>query len=439
VAATALVVAAACNNEGGEGNSADGSATGGIVTLEGSGTDGATGVDDDDGDKLDVQVGTGGDSAGDCNSGGGGMPGQTEFSLIWIANSPEGTVSKIDTESGTELGRYFTGPTNGDDDPSRTSVNLVGDVAVANRGGSLAKFAAREERCVDQNGDGVITTSTGPMDVLPFGEDECLLWHVPLPQTENTQGPRPTAWDAGTSNGACPNDDARVWNGWWVEAEGTAYFRRFDGQTGATLDDVVVPDYQPGQDWGYGPYGGAVDADGNFWVTGLHGPLLRIDAVTLDVQSWPVPADANPYGMGVDANGHPWMVGHDSGTITHFDPGTEMFTEYPTPNGSLRGMMIDRNGHLWAAGNDPCGLVQFDTGTRLLINANVPLPSCATPVGVSIDVDGFVWVPDQGASMAYKVDPITYTSTTTLGLVEPYTYSDMTGAGLGLVVNPPQG
>jgi streptogramin lyase len=237
----------------------------------------------------------------------------------------------------------------------------------------------------------------------------------------------------------CPNDDARVWNGWWVEAEGTAYFRRFEGSTGATLDDVVVPNYQPGNSWGYGPYGGAVDAEGNLWVTGLLGPLMRIDAVALTYERWDVPPDAGPYGMGVDANGHPWMVGLESGAITHFDPNAETFDVYPTPNGSLRGMMIDRNGHLWAAGNAPCGLVQFDTAAGLIINAAVPLPGCVTPVGVSIDVDGFVWAPDQGANVAFKVDPITYMSTSTAGLVQPYTYSDMTGAGLGLVVNPPQG
>ncbi|MBL8943317.1 MAG: hypothetical protein JNK45_09230 [Myxococcales bacterium] len=58
---------------------------------------------------------------------------------------------------------------------------------------------------------------------------------------------------------------------------------------------------------------------------------------------------------------------------------------------------------------------------------------------MSIDVDGFVWVPDQGANLAYKVDPGNYSTTTTPGLVQPYTYSDMTGAGLGLVTNPPAG
>jgi hypothetical protein len=60
-------------------------------------------------------------------------------------------------------------------------------------------------------------------------------------------------------------------------------------------------------------------------------------------------------------------------------------------------------------------------------------------VGVSIDVEGSVWVVDRGANVAFKVQPDSYTVETVEGLVGPYTYSDMTGAGLGLVVNPPQG
>ena len=47
--------------------------------------------------------------------------------------------------------------------------------------------------------------------------------------------------------------------------------------------------------------------------------------------------------------------------------------------------------------------------------------------------------PDQGANLAFKMNPETYDTTVTAGLVQPYTYSDMTGAGLGLVYNPPAG
>ena len=40
------------------------------------------------------------------------------FQYIWIANSAEGTVSKIDTRTGDEIGRYRVAP--GESDPSRT-------------------------------------------------------------------------------------------------------------------------------------------------------------------------------------------------------------------------------------------------------------------------------------------------------------------------------
>jgi streptogramin lyase len=72
--------------------------------------------------------------------------------------------------------------------------------------------------------------------------------------------------------------------------------------------------------------------------------------------------------------------------------------------------------------------------------AHIELPGCEEPVGVSIDAAGSVWVVDRGASTAYRVDPDTQTvDATVTGLVDPYTYSDMTGAGLDVVVNPPVG
>ena len=249
---------------------------------------------------------------------------------------------------------------------------------------------------------------------------------------DNTQGPRPTSWDAGATNDPCQTSDDRLWVGWWFRSENTAYFQRFDGATGTQLDEVVKPNWDVTNSKTYGPYGGATDADGNFWVTGLGGPLVKIDGLTLELTQWEVPPDAVPYGMTVDKNGHPWSAGLN-GEFMHFDPANETFDVYPSGNGALRGMMIDREDQAWAAGNGPCALVQFDTITRTVVNANIPLAGCSTPVGVSIDIDGYVWVPDQGSNLAFKVHPQTYQLTTTQGLVQPYTYSDMTGAGLGLV------
>jgi hypothetical protein len=445
------VIAIACGGDDARGSGEAGE-SGSISISVGSLTMNPTVATDDDsisdsadetGDKFDVGGSDLAGNGGDCG-GPMGMGGTNDYSIIWIANSPEGTVSKIDTKTGVELGRYYTGPTNGIDDPSRTSVNLEGDVAVANRAGGLTKFASRVERCIDRNANGMIETSSGPGNVLPFDTDECMLWHVdlPYPEMDNVQGPRPTSWDAGTEGDPCATGDDRVWNGWWERAQNTAYFRRFDGATGSQLDEVVVPNWDITGSKSYGPYGGATDGEGNFWVTGLAGPLIRIGGDDLAVQKWEAPAESYIYGMTVDANGDPWTAGLN-GEIMHFDRTSQTFDVYPVGgvigSQSLRGIMIDRDGMAWAAANAPCALVQFDTAARLYVNANIGLPGCGTPVGVSIDVDGFVWVPDQSANLAYKVDPITYNSTQTGGLVQPYTYSDMTGAGLGLVTNPPQG
>ncbi len=56
-------------------------------------------------------------------------------SFIWIANTGEGTLSKVNTRNTEEVARYLTcSYSDRSCDPSRTSVNLHGDVVVSNRG-----------------------------------------------------------------------------------------------------------------------------------------------------------------------------------------------------------------------------------------------------------------------------------------------------------------
>ena len=107
---------------------------------------------------------------------------------------------------------------------------------------------------------------------------------------------------------------------------------------------------------------------------------------------------------------------------------------------SLRGIAVDRSGRAWTVANGPCRLVEIDVESEVIADADVPLPGCVLPVGVSIDIEGFVWVVDQWGSKAYKVDPETHQATvSSANLSSPYTYSDMTGAGLNLVAHPPAG
>ncbi|PRQ06514.1 Virginiamycin B lyase [Enhygromyxa salina] len=402
-----------------------------------SNSDGDTGstTSTDTGPKFDTDQSDSMGMAGDCGEGGGGgMMGMGGYSYIWISNSPEGTVSKINTKTTIEEARYRVGP--GVTDPSRTSVNLFGDAVVVDRNGGITKIAVLEDRCVETNGQPGIQTSTGPNDVLAWGQDECVLWRTELAALNYQIGARPVAWEGGLADG-CPDPNPRVWVGWYDGANG--HFRRLDGSSGAVLDSVGPV---PWSGLSFGPYGGATDKDGNFWVSGWQaGPLIRINASDLSVQTFQIPATITAqqwnYGMALDKNGDAWIASAYS--VYHFHANNSTWTEIPVPGAfSLRGLMVDKDGTAWVATNDPPGLAAIDTATETVLAPSISIPGSIQPVGVSIDVDGYVWVVDQSANSAFKIDGDTYQlAGTTTGLNQPYTYSDMTGAGLDLVTFPP--
>lgn len=402
----------------------DGDATSSADATSGSG-------DDTGAPKLDVGPG---DTDG-CNGGA-----QQSFSFIWIANSPEGTVSKIGTAEHVEVSRHSTGPAAGSD-PSRTSVALSGDVAVLNRSGSVTKIAAIEDHCVDRNGNGTIETS-GPLTPLGFADDECVLWHAELPAHAASSGPRAIAWDVGSldePDGPCAEPTERLWIGWTDLATDVGYVQRLDGETGALDVELTIPS------WGEANsiYGAAADEAGGVWMIGkFNRSLVHVDGTTLQVTRYddaPPPASQNGtfYGLALAADGTPWISGAwDDGRLYRFDRDTETFEATPLqPYGHLRGIAVDDTGAVWAATNFPGALLRYDPATAVF--EEITLPGCSEPVGVSIDVDGFVWVVDRVVEVAYRVDPQDVTQIELVdGLVEPYTYSDMTGAGLALVANP---
>jgi len=157
----------------------------------------------------------------------------------------------------------------------------------------------------------------------------------------------------------------------------------------------------------------------------------------------PAPDQQWAYGMSLDQYGNPWIA--SAGAAAVYDVAAGQWQFISTGNQSMRGVMVDSEDRAWFAVDADaalfgCGLGLIDVQTRTLIAPAIMLPGCSTPVGVSIDVEGFVWVIDQGSNQAFKVDPETYQiQLTVAGLQAPYTYSDMTGAGLNLVVNPPAG
>jgi streptogramin lyase len=350
------------------------------------------------------------------------------FGYIWVANSSEGTISKIDTTTLVEAGRYRVRPDSAGS-PSRTSVNLSGDVAVANRLGGVTKIYADPEDCQEHNGQPGIQTSSDADDILPWGTEECVAWYTPM----QVSSQRPVAWDQGDyDESTCTSVNAKVWTATTIGSVITV--SRLDGDNGTIEDATPIIGTTAAV---YGPYGGAVDGNGDFWFMHRDGPphpLVRVDADTLMYTIWPIPAPVNPYGFAIDPDGRPWIAGYQGG-IARFDPTDETWQINTDVTGV--GMMGDGLGVMWIA-HFPWGGMEgvsaLDTETMQLLDF-INVPAASLGKGVSIDFNGYIWLVDMSHS-AFRIDPDTHEYVAYDGLTGPYTYSDMTGFGLASVSRP---
>ncbi|MCY1057220.1 hypothetical protein [Nannocystis sp. SCPEA4] len=383
-------------------------------------TDGVTGTaTNDTGPKFDLGIVPDGGMA--CSGGGGG--GEPDFSYIWVANSGQGTMSKINTVNLVEEGRYIVRPDSAGN-PSRTSVNLSGDVVIANRSGGLTKVYAQAERCADTNGMPGIQTAADA-NYLPWGVEECVAWYTPMSYISQ----RPVAWTQGNFNQAtCQWENQKIWtsgnNDTFESADNQLDVLLVNGDNGAieaTVNVVGVnPDY-------YGIYGAAVDGDGNFWGSQLGiGQLVFIDRMTLQYKLWPMAMSG--YGMTVDSKGFVWTC--SSSGAARFDPMTETWQTLAVPGSG--GCMEDGNGTLYMSGSGPT-ILAIDTMT-MTQKDTLAIPSYVH--GISIDFYGYVWGVTLQEPYAYRVEPLTKVVDTFTGLTAPYTYSDMTGFALSNAGSP---
>jgi hypothetical protein len=350
-----------------------------------------------------------------------------EFSFLWAANSDEGTISKIDTMTVTEVGRFIVRPDSAGS-PSRTSVSLSGHVAVANRNGGVTKIYADEQFCDESNGQPGIQTSNNNQ-ALAWGQEECVAWHKPMAY----QSQRPVAWGLGDfSMGTCQWSDEELWTSGSNQGVSLDIYV-LDGDDGTTKEMIAVPFGGNGlsDDFNgtyYGIYGGAVDGNGDFWGTqlGTEGRLIRVRRSDMTWEVFVPPVASWWYGMTVDADGMVWMC---SDTVGRFDPDTETWATAAV--GGSAGCMADaaEDGLLWMA--DGSGVVGVNRDT-LLVEKNWPSNGS---YGISIDFEGYVWAVAYGNN-ANKVDPETGQVWTYGGLVGAYTYSDMTGYALSNVGTP---
>jgi streptogramin lyase len=361
----------------------------------------------------------------------------TALPFIWVPNN-EGTVSKINTNTGKEIGRYWV--SDGiDSSPSRTTVDLLGGCWIGCRQrGTVVKIGLFEAgQWIDRNLDGICQTSqdtnadgniTGS-EILPWGQDECVLYEVVLvPLFEGVYVP-------GTYGGPYDYDywgvsprglaiDAS--NNLWAGTFSTSKYYYVDGATGVIIRSVDVAPHNA--------YGAVIDENGILWSA--EGPkfsgnqpnvLLRFDPSTNATSS--VDIGHTCYGLGLDYNHHLWVSSYWRGQLSRIDISADppTFVTYNTPEQiESRGVAATSDNSIWVANTGADTVTRYDNSGNLLAT----ITGLNGPTGVSVDANGKVWATDLYDEYLHRIDPASNTidlSKQIIGSGGHYTYSDMTG------------
>jgi len=351
------------------------------------------------------------------------------LNYLWAANSGESSVSKVDTTNNKELARYWTCPNmnTGVCSPSRTSVDPEGNVWVGNRMGSfeVVKVAGNQDYCVDRNGNGKIDTSYDANDngiistdeMLPWGQDECVLVHVNYwPDIVTGVGPRALAIDL----------NGYVWVGLW-EGRRFVKLRPNDGGkvTEVSLASTGVADH---------PYGAAVDENGYLWSLNKDSTssLTKINTVTNTVVGSYSFGWLDIYSIAVDKHNRIWAIIYWAGGLLQINALNPLqYQTHPAPDGG-RGVTFGNDGNVWVSNS------QTGTVTKYLVSGTT-YPTAVSvgcsvsvggwPIGMVMDSNNYIWAVSYYTGNASKINPsdCSIVAQVPVGLF-PYSYSDLTGS-----------
>jgi hypothetical protein len=352
------------------------------------------------------------------------------LNVLWVVNTGNGSISHIDTETHEEVGRYYTSPSEagggggfgvGSSSPSRTSVDYLGDVVVGNRAFSQIPSVTRiaAEDCPDTNGNGRVDTSSGWDDILPWGDDECVLWHSEV-GGNNAIARAVAVQDRVGLDGVL---EERVWVGLYSEQRYVELDRTDGSETG---DEARVAPCTP--------YGAAIDRDGWLWSACLSQNFAGFNTMDTDEVVNRVQPGSN-YGITVDEEGIVWT----GGSCTRYDPAEDEFTSIAGCSGS--GIAADGQGWIWVGGCWAGGGFGGAGGTCRVDAETLEVTSVdADSRGIGVAFDGMLWAVS-GLATIDVIDPGDDAGdeavvTEPYNLVSPYVYTDMTGFQLRNATDP---
>jgi len=325
--------------------------------------------------------------------------GEEAMPYIWIANTADNQVVKIDTTTGQRFGPYDARGWS----PSRTSVALDGSVWVGNRG--------CEHVLEDCDGGNPTHGNAVHLDV-----DGNLICRADISSHEIavravTQDKQGNAW-------------LGAWDGGKIYKVSGTEVEPGNPPRCKILQEVDLEGSQA--------YGAAVDGTGHLWIATMNfGPVLKIDTATGAIAKKVDMKGVATYGIAIDRRDNPWfgVFSDREGGAIKIDTSTYEVTRYKQPgiDSWTRGVAVDLNGDVWVANyhansvsklraSDGQRLGTFGVGTG--------------PLGIGVDRDGNIWAVNLDGNSATKLSPggqvlDTYETGNT-----PYSYSDMTGVQL---------
>lgn len=371
----------------------------------------------------------------------------TTFPVLWIANAGEDTVSRIDTDKpstfiptgGCETARYrtwFQQPVHGawsGPAPSRTAVDIDGNVYVANRhfdGRPAEVMKILAEGGIDRNGNGKIDTSSDSngdcqiqaSEIMPMTDSN----GNGIVETNEIQDER-IAWivRVGPNNGLgrslCIGTDGNIWAGLYNSRQ----YYKLQASDGSILAGPVATDVTP--------YGCLVDRDGTLWSADLGSYLGKLDTS--------IPASSprlyhgnhgSNYGIAL-GNGKVYLANQSSRSYTQYDPVGNTFSTPAAAWTYTLGLSVDGNGDIVLGRNPfykfaPDGSIKWST----------PNPFGTPDVrGVVPDSNNDIWAVQLSNNNVIKLRGTdgAYLGALPVG-ASPYTYSDASGFAARNVTTP---
>lgn len=242
---------------------------------------------------------------------------------LWVTNSEDGTVSRVDPQTRSVVQRITVG-----NDPTGIAVG-AGAVWVANSGGrTLARINPATDTVVKD-----IEVGNGPTGVAVTAAG---VWVTnSLDDTVARIDPQSSDVNDLTPVGGTPTALVAGFGSVWVTNATDGTISRIDPSSGRVTGTFRV---------GNGPRGIAVSGK-DVWVSnGLDGTVARLDPETGSVTDT-VKVGSGPGTMAA-AGGSVWVADEFGGTIDRIDPATG--SERSVPTGSAPTGLVAMGGSLWA-------------------------------------------------------------------------------------------